>query len=156
MSDSEMADLANRLNGIEVPLTAQSKAKRKRHNEDTSLISTCTTNLAEQLRDFDIASATHSGAKKRKRHNSNTEETCRKRQHALMDDLTIPDTRIDLAPDRERSTTARETKLLDWNLPPSEHEEPFQSMYPEVIALQELEEARAAWLAKEAKKRNYG
>ena len=55
MSDSEMTDLADQLNDLEVPLTAQSKAQRKRQEEVTSLLGTDMSGLAEQLMVADLA-----------------------------------------------------------------------------------------------------
>jgi len=55
MSDSEMTDLADQLNDFEVPLTAQSKAQRKRQEEVTSLLGTDMSGLAEQLMVADLA-----------------------------------------------------------------------------------------------------
>ena len=106
MSDSEITDLADQVNDIEVPLTAQSKAQRKRQEEVTSLLDTDMAGLAEEVMDFDLAT----------------------------DHVRLPRT---LA-----------MKLLDRNLPSSEHVELLQFMC--------LEDVRASLRAKEAKKRNCG
>jgi len=55
MSDSEMTGLTDQLNYIEVALTAQSKAQRKRDAEVNSLMATDMAGLAEQVRDVEIA-----------------------------------------------------------------------------------------------------
>lgn len=159
-----MTDVTNQLNDIEVPLTAQSKAQRKRHDEVTSLIGTDMTGLAKQLMDVDIALASHSDAESRKRHDSATKEINRKRQHALED------LHIDLAPDHERSTIVQELEQLD--SPPSllsplalhlwisddedDERTPDEEDAFLTIAVRELEETRASSRAKKSKKRNYG
>ena len=50
-----MTDLADQLNDIEVPLTAQSKAQRKRDDEVNSLHGTDLAGLAEEVMNFDLA-----------------------------------------------------------------------------------------------------
>ncbi|KAI4911421.1 uncharacterized protein J4E92_010234 [Alternaria infectoria] len=52
MCDSEMTDLADQVNDIEVPFTAQSKAQRKRQEEVTSLLGTDMAGLAEEFMDI--------------------------------------------------------------------------------------------------------
>ncbi|KAI4611089.1 uncharacterized protein J4E87_010608 [Alternaria ethzedia] len=128
MSDSEMTDLADQLNDIEVPLTAQSKAQRKRDDEVNSLLGTDMAGLAEEFMDIAIVS-----------HPSPSSDL---HDHQDLDSSSSP--LSPLAIDQWISESEDDART------PEEDNASLER------ALRELEEKRAKSRAKEAKKRNYG
>ncbi|KAI4911346.1 hypothetical protein J4E85_011255 [Alternaria conjuncta] len=128
MSDSEMTDLADQVNDIEVPLTAQSKAQRKRQEEVTSLLGTDMAGLAEEF--MDIATVSHPSPS------------------SELHDHEDPD-----SPSSPRSPLAIDKWISESEDDARTPEEDNASLER---ALRELEEKRAKSRPKAPKKRNYG
>ncbi|KAI4676996.1 uncharacterized protein J4E84_009296 [Alternaria hordeiaustralica] len=128
MSDSEMTDLADQVNDIEVPLTAQSKAQRRRDDEVNSLLSTDTAGLAEEF--MDIATVSHPSP------------SSELHDHQDLDSSSAP--RSPLAIDQWISESEDDART------PEEDNASLER------ALRELEEKRAKSRPKAPKKRNYG
>ncbi|KAI4640572.1 uncharacterized protein J4E78_010595 [Alternaria triticimaculans] len=128
MSDSEMTDLADQVNDIQVPLTAQSKAQRKRDDEVNSLLGTDMAGLAEEF--MDIATV------------SRPSPSFELHDHQDLDSPYSPCS--PLAIDQWISESEDDART------PEEDNASLER------ALRELEEKRAKSRSKAPKKRNYG
>jgi len=131
MSDSEMTDLADQVNDIQVPLTAQSKAQRKRDDEVNSLLGTDMAGLAKQVMDVEIAQIPPRPSPPSESHDQEDPDSPSSPRSPLAIDQWISES------ENDARTPEEDTELLE-------------------MALRQLEEKRAKSRAKEAKKRNYG
>ncbi|KAI4638661.1 hypothetical protein J4E93_009962 [Alternaria ventricosa] len=128
MNDRDMTDLADQVNDIQVPLTAQSKAQRKRDDEVNSLLGTDMAGLAEEF--LDIATVSHPSP------------SSELHDHQDLDSSSAP-----LSP----------LAIDQWiSEPEDDARTPEEDNASLERALRELEEKRAKSRPKAPKKRNYG
>jgi len=131
MSDSEMTDLADQVDEMEVPLTTQSEAQRKRDDEVDSLLGTDMAGLAKQVMDVEIAQVPPRPSPPSKSHDHEDPDTPSSPRSPLAIGQWISESEDD------GRTPEEDAEVLE-------------------MALRQLEEERAKSRAKEAKKRNYG
>jgi len=130
MSDSEMTDLADQVNDIQVPLTAQSKAQRKRDDEVNSLLGTDMAGLAKQVMDVEIAQIPPRPSPPSESHDQEDPDSPSSPRSPLAIDQWISES------ENDARTPEEDTELLE-------------------MALRQLEEKRAKSRPKAPKKRNY-
>ena len=126
-----MTDLADQVDEMEVPLTTQSEAQRKRDDEVDSLLGTDMAGLAKQVMDVEIAQVPPRPSPPSKSHDHEDPDTPSSPRSPLAIGQWISESEDD------GRTPEEDAEVLE-------------------MALRQLEEERAKSRAKEAKKRNYG
>ncbi|KAI4605762.1 hypothetical protein J4E83_010425 [Alternaria metachromatica] len=124
----EMTDLADQVNDIQVPLTAQSKAQRKRDDEVNSLLGTDMAGLAEEF--MNIATVSHPSPSSELHDHEDADSPLSPRSPLGIDQWISESEDDARTPEEDNASLER--------------------------ALRELEKKRAKSRDKEAKKRNYG